>query len=697
MRGRSNKREKLWMKLLFFIVLFGIIVPTIAPGSNWGNGSIEGDEECDDGNNYENDGWDQNCKVEPNYICTGAPSTCVINTPEWGNGKTKDTEEWDDGNTEPNDGCSSTWNLEVGWSWNTTQVPSNWTKNCGNGSKNDGEECDDGNQEDADGCTPDCRIEPGWVCNNFPSRWERAWGNTEKDDGEECDDGNRQGNDGCSSTWQIEEGWTCFDKFPAVCEKNCGNGIVENGESWDDGNTNDEDGCSGLWEIESGYSCKGAPSDCTIPTVSPPVVSEICGNGIIKSPETCDDGNNKDEDGWSSQCTIDDFYECKGEPSVWKKAFNKPIASQDSIIGNSIGVTIGATFITSMILCGLLNLSTKGLWSLINVLQILNFLPMFTLFYSQNVLSVFGFTALANMNFSYLSDLFLLHVNEDELSNKEAVNYRYENQGYESTSLLLNCADAFAFLIVLALYEGIMVIIYFLIKKSADFDKSGDPKSFMAKYAWRFSKNEVENIWLNTIIRVGLEIYLEITFSSWLNIKTLDFGNNMEIYSSSLSVLWAIGSLAFTIVILGVSVRQIIKHRREIQLEDEDTKKGIFDELFGHLKPENKFAPIVHIFFLLQRVLIIGLILGLQDSGVLQIVVFSTLTTIKAMVFVLFRPFKEAKLCFQEFFNEIITLAITLLFIVYKNVVTEFTKFGTPEFVGYVCVALIVCKFSYIL
>ena len=98
------------------------------------------------------------------------------------------------------------------------------------------------------------------------------------------------------------------------------------------------------------------------------------------------------------------------------------------------------------------------------MLQILNYLPMFTLFYSQNVLKIFSFTAMANFDMSYMSDIFMLHVDENKLENREQVDYRYENQGYESTSFLINASDTLSFLVILIIYQLFMLGIYLLIK-----------------------------------------------------------------------------------------------------------------------------------------------------------------------------------------------------------------------------------------
>jgi cysteine-rich repeat protein len=64
--------------------------------------------------------------------------------------------------------------------------------------------------------------------------------------------------------------WTCTE---------CGNLLTEPGETCDDGNDVDDDGCD---------------SNCTLTG---------CGNGIVTAGEDCDDGNLTDDDGCDSNCT----------------------------------------------------------------------------------------------------------------------------------------------------------------------------------------------------------------------------------------------------------------------------------------------------------------------------------------------------------------------------------------------------------
>ena len=102
-----------------------IAVATVGcPEEDWpecGDGVLDPNEQCDDGNVINGDGCDAICRLE-----------C-------GNGRLDPGEECDDRNAEPGDGCDSECQLE-----------------CGNGRLDPGEECDPSLTSD---CTEECRWE----------------------------------------------------------------------------------------------------------------------------------------------------------------------------------------------------------------------------------------------------------------------------------------------------------------------------------------------------------------------------------------------------------------------------------------------------------------------------------------------------------------------------------------------------------
>ncbi|MBP9694840.1 MAG: DUF4215 domain-containing protein [Candidatus Magasanikbacteria bacterium] len=137
-----------------------------------GNGTLDFNEQCDDGNTRNSDGCSSFCTRETIALC--------------GNNVLNSGEECDDGNRADHDGCSGLCFLEE--------------PVCGNLFLETGEVCDDGNLTIGDGCSDTCQMEVLPVC-----------GNSTIDQSETCDDGNVLNGDGCSSSCQLEGPAACND------------------------------------------------------------------------------------------------------------------------------------------------------------------------------------------------------------------------------------------------------------------------------------------------------------------------------------------------------------------------------------------------------------------------------------------------------------------------------------------------------
>ncbi len=301
-----------------------------------GNGILDYDEDCDDGNYDNNDGC-SNCKIDTGYkcqheievervnddgifekvtinACTECKSLDVACMPiAYGDGKldADGYEECDDGNTEPNDGCTSG-RIDPGYI--CTHPGHRCTaKTCGDGIVAYGEECDDGNMESDDGCSNRCKLEAGWYCANPGTPCAKATcGNSILEGHEVCDDGNTESADGCSSNClTIETGFRC-PKSGGACETTtCGDGLINGGsndyngaEECDLGASNGPDSaCNTSCIINNGWTCTdyADASTCSF---------GCCGDGIQQKGEECDDGNNKAGDGCDPKCRREGIFEC---------------------------------------------------------------------------------------------------------------------------------------------------------------------------------------------------------------------------------------------------------------------------------------------------------------------------------------------------------------------------------------------------
>ncbi len=316
-----------------------------------GDGIVQGDEKCDDGNTLSGDGCADNCKViETGYDCPSGGGKCVKKSAPaivtCGDGflDSDEGEACDDGNKVSGDGCSDNCQTEDGFVCLMAGIPC-VPAGCGDGilALDAGEECDDGlgNVDYVAGgsgsqyCSTQCRpahwcgdgkldavdIENGEECdagsddksdeyNGCSADCKRVnyCGDGKISHGEACDDGNGASGDGCSDACQIEPGYTCVTNLgKSVCAPiDCGNGVLDadKGEACDDGNRNVGDGCSAICQIEKGYRCEAVngKSQCV----------KTCGNGVLDpdAGEQCDDGNTVSGDGCSDNCSLEQGYVC---------------------------------------------------------------------------------------------------------------------------------------------------------------------------------------------------------------------------------------------------------------------------------------------------------------------------------------------------------------------------------------------------
>jgi fibro-slime domain len=218
-------------------------------GGNCGDGVIERNEGCDDGNTISGDGCSRICQVESNWNCPKEGQPCE-NLAKCGNSILTSDETCDDGNTVSGDGCSANCKtVETGWQCRVPGKPC--TPKCGDGVISGTETCDDGpNPVSGDGCSATCHLEIGFKCSGAPSKCvPTVCGDGKKEGGEGCDDGNTVPFDGCSEDCQIEP-----DCSGTSCTSKCGDGIVLS-EDCDDGNAASGDGCSKDCKKESGWTC----------------------------------------------------------------------------------------------------------------------------------------------------------------------------------------------------------------------------------------------------------------------------------------------------------------------------------------------------------------------------------------------------------------------------------------------------------
>jgi cysteine-rich repeat protein len=272
-----------------------------------GNGRVECDEECDDGNTNDSDGCTSTCLlafcgdgiIQPDLgeVCDDGfgnndtkPGACRTNCLRAGCGDAVvDPREFCDVPTCP-DGtlCTSSYDCGIerclprdgqGYCSATCAV-----EGCGDGTVQPqyGEECDDGNVAGGDGCSSACRME-GTHCGN---------GVVDPDFGEECDTADLN-NGMCAQTGlacSCEDGSTDCSPVAAYCNLGTCNLLT---------NTCDLGGQVCMRDADCMQSCVNTCTNSCRRKVLP------CGDGYRDPLEQCDDGNRANGDGCSFTCQVE--------------------------------------------------------------------------------------------------------------------------------------------------------------------------------------------------------------------------------------------------------------------------------------------------------------------------------------------------------------------------------------------------------
>jgi len=134
------------------------------PSTVCGNGRLESDESCDDGDLNDGDGCNSNCRLESGYQCSSTePSVCNTSC---GDMIQAGDEECDNYGSE---GCDDTCHVVKGWHCGGgVPTPCYRVEQsvCGDGLTAIDEECD--KQDNGIGCDTNCHVQSGWTCNNNP-------------------------------------------------------------------------------------------------------------------------------------------------------------------------------------------------------------------------------------------------------------------------------------------------------------------------------------------------------------------------------------------------------------------------------------------------------------------------------------------------------------------------------------------------
>ena len=137
----------------------------------------------------------------------------------------------------------------------------------------------------------------------------------------------------------------------------------------------------------------------------------------------------------------------------------------NSIYDRIIGISL--QIIVSMIIGN----SVLSFWEMINLLQLIRYMSLFTLYYPKSLLVWLSYIGIVNFDNPILSSLFELWIDKDKLSHHDTTDYRFSNLNLESKSILLSCSDMFMYLIILSFIILFIFMITLCIKPQSKVSK----------------------------------------------------------------------------------------------------------------------------------------------------------------------------------------------------------------------------------
>lgn len=173
---------------------------------------------------------------------------------------------------------------------------------------------------------------------------------------------------------------------------------------------------------------------------------------------------------------------------------------------------------------------------MVNTLQLLRYMSLFTLYYPKNLILALSYVGIVNFDNVLFSKLFMLHFNPNLIRCHDSTDYRYNVQNIPSQAIIISWADLFTYLILIG--WGLFTV--FLITRVISPKRDISHFPFWRRIFWKFINylHKENSEFISNVIRIGIEIYIDLFFSSIYNLYKLEYTNYVEIYSSTVAFFW---------------------------------------------------------------------------------------------------------------------------------------------------------------
>jgi hypothetical protein len=320
-------------------------------------------------------------------------------------------------------------------------------------------------------------------------------------------------------------------------------------------------------------------------------------------------------------------------PLTFEFTFLQPEVSESTQSG---GKGASYTFVLTILLSLGVSLLTGGsmelLWSLANTLQMLFFLGLLDLYYSSDLKAVYSFMEYSN--FSNPLTEYLVELIRNLVGSVSApVNTKFEDLGFDSTSIILNSFDK---LLIIFFFMLCVIVITIIVH----FNRKKEGRCF------KLLKKIEHSIRYESISRFLVEIMLYMTVVSMINLSYGDTSKGQDIFAFIVAcfVLFGVfGMILYTTVYPSYYREELIKlpelHQRH-------------EFLYKEFKATNHKARLYYSYFLIRRLLFSFTIVSLKNFTLHQCILLTLMNSYLLIYHLRTRPFLNPLQNFLSSFNE---------------------------------------------
>ena len=177
--------------------------------------------------------------------------------------------------------------------------------------------------------------------------------------------------------------------------------------------------------------------------------------------------------------------------------------------GTGVLITLLITFLANGFIMILSSGSLEIMWTLLNTLQLLDYIVILKLYYPHNLVTMFSYLSFVNSDIPILEDIFLFFTNleADSFTNDDPIHSNFENKGFSSKRILINLPS------ILAIVCGVILALPVLLAL-----KNSLVNCYGCGNFWAWVEDSFK---YGFFIRFYMETFLELEMGAMINVNSV--------------------------------------------------------------------------------------------------------------------------------------------------------------------------------